>query len=102
MHFLAGNKSEEQLIHEVGDGLLVNSVHGAHSSNPASGEFSAVETPSWKIKNGEITHVVKGAMLSGDIFQVLENVSGLADNERKIGQLVAPWVVVENVKVIGK
>jgi len=28
--------------------------------------------------------------------------SALADNERKIGQLVAPWVLVENVKVIGK
>ena len=26
----------------------------------------------------------------------------LANNERKIGQLVAPWVLVENVKVIGK
>jgi len=28
--------------------------------------------------------------------------STLANNERKIGQLVAPWVLVENVKVIGK
>jgi hypothetical protein len=28
--------------------------------------------------------------------------SALANNERKIGQLVAPWVLVENVKVIGK
>jgi hypothetical protein len=43
-----------------------------------------------------------GAMLAGDIFHVLENVSGLADNERKIGQLVAPWILVENIKVIGK
>jgi hypothetical protein len=33
---------------------------------------------------------------------VLGNVSGLANNERKIGQLVAPWVLVENVKVIGR
>jgi hypothetical protein len=41
-------------------------------------------------------------MLAGDIFDVLANVSGPADNERKIGQLVAPWILVENVKVIGK
>jgi hypothetical protein len=26
----------------------------------------------------------------------------LANNERKIGQLVAPWILAENVKVIGK
>jgi predicted Zn-dependent protease len=41
-------------------------------------------------------------MLAGDIFRVLANVSGLADNERKIWQLMAPWVLVRNVKVIGK
>jgi predicted Zn-dependent protease len=41
-------------------------------------------------------------MLTGDIFHLLENVSNLANNERKIGQLVAPWILVEDVKVIGK
>jgi predicted Zn-dependent protease len=41
-------------------------------------------------------------MVAGNIYQVLANVSAVADNERKIGQLVAPWVLVENVKVIGK
>jgi PmbA protein len=102
LHFLADSKSTNELVGEVGEGLLVNSVQGAHTSNPASGEFSVVATPSWKIKNGEIAYAVKGAMLAGDIFHVLANVSGLADNERKIGQLVAPWVLVENVKVIGK
>jgi hypothetical protein len=41
-------------------------------------------------------------MWAGDIFHMFANVSGLADNERKIGQLVAPWILVENIKVIGK
>jgi PmbA protein len=77
-------------------------VQGAHTGNPASGEFSVVATPSWKVKNGEIAYPVKGAMLAGDIFHVPANVSGLANNERKIGQLVARWILVENVKVIGK
>jgi len=77
-------------------------LQGAHSSNPASGEFSVVATSAWRIQNGEITYATKGAMLAGDIFHVLTNVSALANNERKIGQLVAPWVLVENVKVIGK
>lgn len=102
LHFLAGNVSKEELVEEAGEGFLVNSVQGAHTSNPASGEFSVVATPCWKIKNGEIIHAVKGAMLAGDVFQVLTNVSGLANNERKIGQLVAPWIQVEKVKVIGK
>jgi predicted Zn-dependent protease len=40
--------------------------------------------------------------LAGNIFEVLKNVSAVANNERQIGQLVAPWILVENVRVIGK
>jgi len=101
-HFEAGEKSPEELIGEVDEGLLVYSLQGAHSSNPASGEFSVVATPAWKIERGRIVYPVKGAMLAGNVFDVLKNISDLANNERKIGSLVAPWVLVENVKVIGK
>lgn len=96
------NKSSEELVSGLKEGLLVYFLQGAHSSNPASGEFSVVATPAWKIEKGEIVYAIKGAMLAGNIFEVLTNVSGLANNERKIGQLVAPWVLVENVKVVGK
>lgn len=95
-------KSPEELIGGIEEGLLVYSVQGAHSSNPASGEFSVVATPAWKIENGKVAHAVKGAMIAGNIFDVLRNVSALANNERKVWQLVTPWVHVENVKVIGK
>jgi len=101
-HFMPRNKSPEELLSEVDEGLLVYFLQGAHSSNPASGEFSVVATPAWKIENGKIACATKGAMLAGNIFRVLINISALGDNERKIGQLVAPWVLVENVKVIGK
>jgi PmbA protein len=100
--FMPGNKSPEELISEVDEGLLVRYLQGAHSSNPASGEFSVVATPAWRIQKGEIAHATKGVMLAGNVFQLLKNISALADNERKIGQLVAPWVLVENVKLIGK
>ncbi|MEM2937285.1 MAG: TldD/PmbA family protein [Candidatus Bathyarchaeia archaeon] len=100
--FVPGKKSPEELISEVDEGLLVYSLQGAHSSNPASGEFSVVASPAWKIKEGKIVHAVKGAMLAGNIFEVMKNVSALANNERKIGPLVAPWILVESVKVIGK
>ena len=42
-------------------------------------------------------------MLAGFIFEVLKGVSALGNNVRKIGHLlVAPWILVEKVKVIGK
>jgi PmbA protein len=101
-HILPGSKTPEQLIGEVDEGIIVYFLQGAHSSNPASGEFSVVATPAWRIEKGTITHATRGVMLAGNIFHVMANVTELANNERKLGQLVAPWVLAENVKVIGK
>ena len=101
-HITPGNKTPEELIREVDDGLIIYYLQGAHSSNPISGEFSVVATPAWKIKKGEIAHATHGVMLAGNIFDAFKNVSIVANNERKMGQLIAPWILVENVRVIGK
>ena len=101
-HMTPGNKTADELIREVDDGLLIYYLQGAHSSNPVSGEFSVVATPAWKIKKGEVAHATRGVMLAGNIFEAFKNVSIVANNERKMGQLIAPWILVENVRVIGK
>lgn len=101
-HILPGRTSADDMLKQVDDGLLVYYLQGAHSSNPVSGEFSVVATPAWKIKNGEVTHASRGVMLAGNIFQVLKNISVVGSNERQMGGLIAPWVMVEDVRVIGK
>lgn len=100
--FIKGNKSTEDLVSEIDDGLIVYGVQGAHSSNPESGEFSVVATPAWKIKNGSVTHAVRNVMVTGVFFDVLKNISALGNNVRQLGQLVAPWIRVENVRAVGK
>ncbi len=101
-HIMPQKNTPEQMLKEVEEGLIVYYLQGAHSSNPVSGEFSVVATLAWKIKNGEIVYPCKGAMLAGNIFDLLKNVSVVGSNERQMGSLIAPWVQVENVKVIGK
>jgi PmbA protein len=101
-HILPGNRTGDEMLKEVDDGLIIYYLQGAHSSNPVSGEFSVVATPAWKIKKGEITHCSRGVMLAGNIFEVLKNVSLVGSNERQMGQLISPWIQVENVRVIGK
>ncbi len=83
---------------ETDEGLFVYSLQGARISNPVSGEFSVVATPAWKVEKGQAVHAVKGAMLSGNVYHLSKNISGLANNERER----ASWVIAENVKVIGK
>jgi PmbA protein len=99
--FVEGDRSPDELVGEVDNGLLVFGVQGAHSSNPESGEFSVVATPVWKIEGGEVAGAVRGVMLAGVVFDVLRNVSALGSNVRKLGQLVAPWVRVEDVRAVG-
>jgi PmbA protein len=99
---MPGNKTKDEMLSEVDDGLIVYYLQGAHSSNPVSGEFSVVATPAWKIEDGEITHSSRGIMLAGNIFEVLKNISVVGNNQRQMGSLVSPWIQVENVRVIGK
>ncbi len=101
-HIMPGKQTSDELLKEVDDGLIVYYLQGAHSSNPISGEFSVVATPAWKIKNGEITHCSRGIMLAGNIFELIKNISVIASNERQMGQLISPWLQVENVRVIGQ
>ena len=101
-HILPGNKTSDEMLKEVDDGLIVYYMQGAHSSNPVSGEFSVVATPAWKITNGEITHCSRGVMLAGNIFELIKNISVVGGNERQMGQLISPWLQVENVRVIGQ
>jgi PmbA protein len=100
--FKKGNQSAEELVAEVKEGLIVYGVQGAHSSNPESGEFSVVATPVWKIENGNVAYAVRDVMLAGVFFDVLKNVSGLGNNVRQLGQLVAPWIRVEDVRAVGR
>ena len=101
-HIMPGNKTSDEMLSEVDDGLIVYYLQGAHSSNPVSGEFSVVATPAWKIKDGKITHCSRGVMLAGNIFELLKNISVVGGNERQMGQLISPWIQVENVKVIAQ
>jgi len=99
--FQPENESEDELVSEIREGLIVYYLQGAHSSNPVSGEFSVVATPAWKIERGEIAYPVKGLMLTGTVFDVLTNITVIGNNVRKFERLVAPWILVENVKALG-
>jgi predicted Zn-dependent protease len=41
-------------------------------------------------------------MLAGNIFELIKNISVVGGNERQMGQLISPWLQVEEVRVIGQ
>lgn len=66
-------KPLEALLEEVGTGLLVLDVLGAHTGNRTSGDFSVTSTQLWRIENGERGAPVSGAMIAGNLPQLLQN-----------------------------
>ncbi|MCZ7392199.1 MAG: TldD/PmbA family protein [Candidatus Methanoperedens sp.] len=89
------------IIDETKDGVIVNTVIGAHTANPISGDFSVEARNSFLIKNGEISSPIKSMMISGNIFDVLKNIDGMGKDTRKVGNVITPTVRVSKMRIVG-
>ena len=89
------------VIDETKDGVIVNTVIGAHTANPISGDFSVEARNSFLIKNGEISSPIKSMMISGNIFDVLKNIDGIGKDKRKVGNVITPTVRVSKMRIVG-
>jgi len=65
-------KALDEIVEEVQDGFLVESVMGVHQADPASGKFS-VPALAVRIQNGELKNPVRKIMLSGTMNDILRN-----------------------------
>lgn len=97
----------DRLISEIDYGVLVYSVLGAHTSNPASGDFSVNSAQLLLIENGELTRPIRSAMLSGNMPASLRSVIGIADDHKLMtGHIYfmgsrLPSIAVNGVNVTG-
>ncbi|MCK4928756.1 MAG: TldD/PmbA family protein, partial [Methanosarcinales archaeon] len=88
----------------VGDtrrGVLVGSVIGAHTANPISGDFSVEARNSFVVEDGEIKSPIKSMMISGNMFQLLQNITGAGHDVRCLGDIITPTVKVSGLTVVG-
>lgn len=88
-------------ISDIEKGIIVTDVLGAHTANPISGDFSVEANNAFKIENGEISEPVKKAMLSGNIFNLMKNMSGVSKETRQMGPFIIPRILAHNLRVVG-
>ncbi|MEI0604823.1 TldD/PmbA family protein [Brachyspira alvinipulli] len=75
-----GKNTQEELISQIKDGILVNSLTGTHSGvNSVSGDFS-LQAEGVKIENGKLSYTASPFIVSGNILDFLSNVEMLADD----------------------
>lgn len=100
MEVHAGNTPYEELISKIDKGILVCRLSGG---NPAgNGDFSGVAKNSFLIENGKITKPVLETMISGNLAQMLENITDISKETAEDGSYVFPWVAFDGVTVSGK
>jgi len=82
--------------------IYVHSVVGAHTANPMSGDFSVEMSNPFHVKDGGLAEPIKGAMISGNFFELQQQVAALGKESRSVGSYILPPVKINNVRIIGK
>ncbi|MHA1416328.1 MAG: TldD/PmbA family protein [Candidatus Heimdallarchaeaceae archaeon] len=94
-----GEISKDSLLEELKEGifLLGSSIHPSGDSPTISSQINQ----GFYVKDGEIVHPVKNAVIGGNIFELLNSITYFSKEiENRKGQ-IAPWMLIENLKVSG-
>jgi len=77
LYIAAGDKSRDELLAMMGDGILIRDVSGLHAGvNAVSGEFSLLSKGAL-VENGKITKAVERITVSGSFLGMLSEVLGV-------------------------
>ena len=107
MYLENGTMTEEALLQKAGNGVYITGLEGLHAgANAISGDFS-LQSSGFKIENGQKTDYIKSFTVAGNFYELLKNITALADNchlPRAMGSTAfgAPSVLVNGLSVAGK
>lgn len=94
------DKGTHDINANLTNGIIVEELMGTHTANPVTGDFSLGAT-GYLCINGSKTPF-KGVILSGNIFQLLNNVKEIGNDLKFYGTFGSPSLYVEGLKISGK
>ena len=102
LHVLPGEKSADEIIATIDDGVLVQSVTGVHSGvNPVSGDFSVGAT-GIRIRNGELAEPIREFTIGSTIQRMLKGIVAVGnDLEWKSGSSAQISLAMADVSLGG-
>jgi len=92
-----GEKTQADLIKEIKKGLFVTRL--SVQPNPFSGDFSGVVKGGFIIEDGELKRPVIETMIAGNIFSLLNQISGLSSERKKVSSFLIPYCRIEDVSI---
>jgi len=97
-----GDSRIDEMIKETSRGICVLEVIGEWLSNPISGQLSATVTNGFLIEDGELTTPVKGVIVSGNFFEILESgIEMIGDDVDNSGTCYCPSLKISALNIAG-
>ncbi len=93
-----GSRSREELLREMGTGLLITSLIGS-SINPTTGDYSRGASGFW-VQNGEIVWPVNECTVAGNLREMLTRITPANDARLHLSAVV-PSLLVEGMTLAG-
>lgn len=99
-----GEKSEEELIKGIQDGMYIKSLMGLHMVDTISGNFS-VGASGYLIKDGQLDHPINEVAIAGNLIDFIKSITEIGNNLLFLpadGSIGSPSLVIEDVIVSGE
>ena len=96
---VGGTKTREELLSDMGTGLLVTSMIGS-TINPNTGDYSRGAAGHW-VENGEIVSSVSECTIAGNLKDMLMRMIAANDAQAHLSKRV-PSVLIEGMRIAGQ
>ena len=83
-----GATSFADMLRDMKEGLVIEFMMGAEQGNVLGGDFSGNVLLGYKVEKGEIVGRVKNTMVSGNIYQLLKNITATGDRPEWVGGML--------------
>jgi PmbA protein len=99
-----GDKTEAELIGEIGKGIYIINIDGLHAGTDAiTGDFS-LSAKGFMIEGGEKAFPVRNITIAGNFYELIMDINGIADNRRTdgFGNFSSPSILIKKLSVSGR
>lgn len=97
-----GESTFTEMVQDIKEGLVVEQLMGAEQGNVLGGDFSGNVLLGYKIENGEIVGRVKNTMVSGNVYQLLKDISVSREAKWVGGGVFTPHIFCPALAVTSK
>ena len=96
----AGSLSPQQLLADVKAGFYVTELMGS-GVNMVTGDYSRGAAGLW-IENGELTYAVQEVTIAGNLKEMLNNITAIANDLEFRGSVTSPTLRIDGMTIAGE